>query len=347
VLLPSKAVVDSAVIRFRWGDLGVALACAVTSVVLTGLVFESVTDRDWSVRGWEWPQVMVAASVATVGALWLVFPQRATLSVESGSFVRRLVKSEFKRLGYTVQRLPSPAFDPQFALQIDFDYVLEHYLASRTDPRPFLFLQVGAYDGLSDDPLHRRVREGNWQGMLVEPQPWPFKRLMENYAGLDGLIFIQAAISEQPGQRRMFVIQDETGAPIGSLGGLASFRDAPLRAFHAKMASQYPGSSIGSIEVMCTTFDDVLAGTSYLDLLQIDVEGYDLELLKLFDFGRITPPIVRFEHRHLSVGERDEAVRFLASHGYRMVREEHDTTGYADLSSARRASSQRCENIRS
>jgi hypothetical protein len=126
----------------------------------------------------------------------------------------------------------------------------------------------------------------------------------------------------------MFVIQDRTGAPIESLGGLASFREDPLCAFHARMASEYPGSSVGSIEVACTTFDDVLAGTSYLDLLQIDVEGYDLELLKLFDFRRMKPPIVRFEQRHLSVNEWDEAFLLLAQHGYRMVREEYDTTAY-------------------
>ena len=75
---------------------------------------------------------------------------------------------------------------------------------------------------------------------------------------------------------------------------------------------------------------DSLAG-----LLEIGVEGYDLELLKLFDFGRIKPPIVRFEHRHLSPNERDEAVEFLADHGYRMMREEYDTTAYSAPSSAR------------
>ncbi|MGH3135686.1 MAG: FkbM family methyltransferase [Gaiellaceae bacterium] len=66
---------------------------------------------------------------------------------------------------------------------------------------------------------------------------------------------------------------------------------------------------MGSVEVVCTTFADVLAEASYVDLLQIDVEGYDLELLKLFGFGRITPPIVRFEHKHLSAGDLDDAVQ--------------------------------------
>jgi hypothetical protein len=86
---------------------------------------------------------------------------------------------------------------------------------------------------------------------------------------------------------------------------------------------------------MCKTFADVLADVTYLDLLEIDAEGYDLELLKLFDFSRIKPPIVRFEHMHLSADERDEAVELLADLGYRMVREEYDTTAYSAPSTAR------------
>jgi hypothetical protein len=66
----------------------------------------------------------------------------------------------------------------------------------------------------------------------------------------------------------------------------------------------------------------------YVDLLYIDAEGYDFELLKVFDFDRLAPEIVRFEHVGLSRGEWDEAVRLLAHHGYRTVREEYDTTGY-------------------
>jgi FkbM family methyltransferase len=335
LLLPSKTVVARTPVGLQRRDAVVALRCAAISAVLTSTLVEAGTDRDWSVQGWEWPEVMAAASVMTLGLFWLVSVRTSPRSAEPGGFAKQLVKAELQHLGYTIQRLPSPAFDPQLALQIDFDYVLDHYLASRDDPRPFFFLQVGAYEGITDDPLHERVREGAWHGILVEPQPSHFRRLMENYAGVEGLRFINAAVSEQPGLRRMFVIHDETGTPIEYLGGLTSFREEPVRRFHERMASEYPGSTIGSIEVPSTTFGDVLADASYLDLLQIDVEGYDLELLKLFDFGRIKPPIVRFEHRHLSANERDEAVELLAEHGYRMMREEYDTTAYSAPSRTR------------
>jgi Methyltransferase FkbM domain len=209
VLLPSESVVARTLVGFRRGDAVVALLSAVTSVLLTGVLFEAGTDRDWSVRGWEWPEVMGAASVVTLGVSWLVSRRPSPGPLEPGSFVKQLVKTELEHLGYTIHRLPSPAFDPRLALAIDFDYVLDHYLASREDPRPFFFLQVGAYDGVIDDPLHERVREGNWHGILVEPQPSHFRRLLENYAGIEGLTFVNAAISEERGLRRMFVIQDE------------------------------------------------------------------------------------------------------------------------------------------
>jgi len=80
-------VVGRASIELRRGDVVVALISAAISVVLTGLVFEALTDRDWSVQGWELPEVMVAASVVTLGAFWLVSIRPSPASVGSGSSV--------------------------------------------------------------------------------------------------------------------------------------------------------------------------------------------------------------------------------------------------------------------
>jgi hypothetical protein len=113
------------------------------------------------------------------------------------------------------------------------------------------------------------------------------------------------------------------------MSGTASLREEHLHRSFEFVA--IPGSRIGSVEVASTTFSELLSDIAYLDLLQIDAESYDLELLKLFDFGRLTPPIVRFEHRQMSPSELDEAYEILAQHGYRMVREEHDTTAYSPI----------------
>jgi FkbM family methyltransferase len=242
--------------------------------------------------------------------------------------LRSLLKSGVGRLGYTLVRVPTRVPDPNLELEISFDFVLAHYVTFRRDPRPFVFLEVGANDGVIEDPLHDHVRDKKWHGIFVEPQRKPFEQLVRNHEGLEHLTFINAAISDTPGSRPLYVIVDEAGAPIASLAGLASFRAAPVKHAHRKVASQYPGSRVASTEVTCTTFAEVLAEVSYLDLLQIDAEGYDLELLRLFDFERFAPPIVHFEHRHLSRGDLDAAVTLLGEVGYRMLREEYDVTAY-------------------
>jgi len=57
------------------------------------------------------------------------------------------------------------------------------------------FLQVGANDGLMDDPIHFLVRKYGWRDVLLEPDPQLFERLKENYSGVDGPILVNAALS--------------------------------------------------------------------------------------------------------------------------------------------------------
>ena len=328
-LLPSNAVVRRASIEVTKGAFAIGLVAVLASGLLTGVFFEALTDRDWTVRGWEWPEVLALVLVVVVATVWFV-SSRARREGQTGlGVVKHVAKAQLGHLGYSVQRLPTPADDPQFALEVGFEYVLAHYLAGRIDARPFFFLQIGANDGVGDDPLREHVRSGAWQGILLEPQALPFARLLDNYADVEGLRFVNAAVAAQSGTRRLYVLQDQEGVTIDSMSGTASFRAETLRSPREKL--DIPGSRIGSVEVESTTFSEVLRDVRYLDLLQIDAEGYDLELLKLFDFDRIRPAIVRFEHRHLDRLELDEAFELLACHGYRMVCEEYDTTAYAPM----------------
>lgn len=244
------------------------------------------------------------------------------------SSVKASVKAVLARLGYMLHRLPPRAADSAYAIEFDFEYVLAHFLAQRTASTPPFFLQVGAYDGVSHDPFTAHIREGGWTGILVEPQPIAYERLVANYVDVDGLSFVNAAIAPEPGTRPLYVIQDEAGSVVESLGGTASFDRAHVEWLMSIDGPRYPGTRIGSIPVRCTTFQEILAETASVDLLLIDAESYDFELLKLFDFERFRPAIVRFEHAHLSRADWDEAVEMLARHGYRTLREEYDTTAY-------------------
>jgi len=242
--------------------------------------------------------------------------------------LKTFVKAVLARLGYTVASVPPRAADSAYAIEFDFEYVLAHFLARRTASTPPFFLQVGAYDGVSHDPFATHVRGGGWNGILVEPQPAAFERLVVNYAGVSGLAFVNAAVAPEAGTRALYVMEDEDGSPVESLGHIASFDRSHLERITSKAGRRFPGTSIGSMQVRCTTFEEILLEVPALDFLLIDTEGYDFEILKLFDFERFQPAIVRFEHDHLSRADWDDAVALLARWGYRMLREEYDTTAY-------------------
>jgi hypothetical protein len=79
--------------------------------------------------------------------------------------------------------------------------------------------------------------------------------------------------------------------------------------------------------VQCVTFDTLLDRhkVDRIDLLQIDVEGYDYELLKMFDFERIQPKLICYEHLHLKLSDKNACKKYLTENGYKTLEMEYDT----------------------
>jgi hypothetical protein len=70
------------------------------------------------------------------------------------------------------------------------------------------------------------------------------------------------------------------------------------------------------------------AEIEHVDVLQVDAEGYDLELLRLFDIPRRLPSIVNYEHVTLSREGRNAAADLLIANGYRLAMSHYDTVAY-------------------
>jgi hypothetical protein len=113
------------------------VAVGVVGAGAAALTFEAVTDRDWTLNGWEWPPVLGAALVVMLGALWGFARTLPAVGIDERSPLRMLVKMSLERRGYRIGRLPPLASEPEYALELDFDYVLAHYLERRVDARPF------------------------------------------------------------------------------------------------------------------------------------------------------------------------------------------------------------------
>jgi len=217
------------------------------------------------------------------------------------------------RFGYRIERLIEPI------QSIDlFDLAVRKAMAERGEQ--FFFVQIGAHDGITEDPIHRYVIEYRWAGLLVEPQPKVFEHLVANYAGQSRLEFLNAAIAWKDGVATLYTVPTN-GLP-SAVQGMASF-DSRL------LLKQIPhGTPVIELIVRTVSLESLFRTRkiSRLDLLQIDTEGFDYEIIKMIDYEKIRPEIIHYEHIHLSRADREACEQLLASHGYRLHCSGQNTT---------------------
>ena len=202
-------------------------------------------------------------------------------------------------------------------LSVSLDQVVSHYRVSHPEVQ---FLQIGAFDGVRGDPIFPLVKRHGLRGVLVEPQRDAFERLKANYSCFDpaAYVFVNAAIAARDGQSSLYKIKPEAPGPEW-LHEIASF-DRKVVMRHARVVANLE-SYIEIEEVRCITFATLIqeAGIQRVDLLQVDAEGYDAELLRLFDVPSRKPAIIQFEHKHLSPGDHKQTVGALIDLGYKFA----------------------------
>ena len=241
--------------------------------------------------------------------------------------IKKALRELLHRCGYSVsniRQVPPPLLEKQNLLEINFDLVVAHYLLGKPD---FFFIQVGAFDGVQGDPLRKFVLQHNWSGVLLEPQKRAFQLLERNYANQPHLILKNAAISDRHETRTLYTVGQ--GDVPGWCQGLASFdREVILR--HREMV---PGLEhlIETEEIDCITFQELVeeCQIDHVDLLQVDAEGYDGEIIRMFPFDLIRPGIVHFERKHLSRRDLTNCLDLLVCRGYKFANDgDEDLVAY-------------------
>jgi FkbM family methyltransferase len=184
--------------------------------------------------------------------------------------------------------------------------------------RDVLFLQIGAHDGKTDDKLYRLIQRHGWRGVLLEPVPYLFERLVTNYAGNPRLKFENSALASSDGTTTFYRLR-QTDDPMphwyDQLGTMN--RDVILR--HGREIPDIENYLIEE-RVACISYETLLRkyDISKVDLILIDTEGSDLEVLRQIDFKRHRPQLLIYEHKHLSSSNAGAAVDLLASQDYRV-----------------------------
>lgn len=202
----------------------------------------------------------------------------------------------------------------------------------------FTVVQLGAFVGNTpNDPLYGRLRprlaEGKGRLICVEPVREHFEKLVENYRGAGNVRCENVAVADRNGEATLYRLGVDPvahGYPewLAQLGSLKSDRmgslwdrfekDADLKAFYLRHRLEE--------RVVCVTFAELLRrhGVGRVDLLQMDVEGYEYEILSTIDFERTPIRYVNYESVLLHERKADLAA-WMTRSGYALIDHGQDT----------------------
>ena len=233
-----------------------------------------------------------------------------------------LVHHALRRLGKELRTTPSPlAYNFPSAFRPPLAALLAFMKLTRPD---FAFVQVGANDGIFQDPLAEWIDKFDLHGLLIEPQIEMYESLCTRYRERAGIQVIHAAVAAENGSRPLYRVAPSV-AQESWIAGAATFDQDLL----LKQLVNYPTlrAAVEAVPVRTMTASTLLsqAGISRVDALIIDVEGYDYNILKLFDVGNTKPAILQYEHRHLSRKDWESSLQLLISSGYLVSHTYEDT----------------------
>ena len=146
----------------------------------------------------------------------------------------------------------------------------------------FRIIQVGAHDGVKHDFLSNFLIERDSKGILIEPINDYYNSLVQNFSKFPNLIKLKIALHCNLKESIIYKVDPvyEMNLPDWAPGS-ASFDKNNL--IKQKINQDY----IIEEKVSCSTFMDIY-NKNYcfekVDLIQIDVEGYDFEVIKMIDF---------------------------------------------------------------
>jgi FkbM family methyltransferase len=189
-------------------------------------------------------------------------------------------------------------------------------------------VQVGANDGINNDPIHKFIKRDNWQGVLLEPQKFVYEKYLKPlYGKTKGIVVLNAALDKKDGNKPIYRLSVSNSRWAT---GLTSFNRKVLEeAINSgyvetqaiKEGCQLPGKKEDFIEqenVDCVSLDTLIKryNLDKIDWLQIDTEGFDFEIIKMFNINVTKPKVIVYENLHLSPEDKMECINYLKSSGY-------------------------------
>ena len=163
-----------------------------------------------------------------------------------------------------------------------------------------MFLDVGAYDGVSQSNTLKMEREKGWKGICVEPLESAFKVLQKERKSL----CVKRAISGKTGEKVEF-----------SQNGLYSGITSKL---HRNKIGLKTKKNAPRTKVVTLTLNDLLKQTfapQFIHYFSLDTQGSAFDILRYVDYKRYTFGMISVEHSFIEP-LRTKVIKLLKGLGY-------------------------------
>jgi FkbM family methyltransferase len=201
--------------------------------------------------------------------------------------------------------------------------------------RDVFVLQIGANAG--SDQIHRLISKYRLRGLLVEPQPAVFRRLINAYADEPQIKFANQIIGQADGWTTLFTVSDDGRVPdwITEAASLDKRQLRKVLRWWQKqnkkiMKAREVEALITETILPSVTFATLLHSNNVdaVDLLCIDAMGFDSTIIRMIPFDHVTPSIIQFEHSLLPAPEQQASYQYLSERGYSFAQVGVDTIAY-------------------
>lgn len=234
----------------------------------------------------------------------------------------RLIKTDFLNNHYNKND------DPKFRKSGDLNPLDQLFYKYLSDD--FFFIQIGANNGKRYDPIHHLLEAEKEQvsGIAIEPVEEYFNELQQTYSSFSKIKLLRKAIHNVKESEIIYKINPALPEIQEHLKGMSSFNIDNL------LKDGVLKKDILEEQVKCISLMNLVKEEKIktVHLLQIDAEGYDLEIIKAIDFTLLKPYIINFEHRwkYKLVPEHELFAVFkkLIDNGYRILLDGNDALAY-------------------
>lgn len=186
-------------------------------------------------------------------------------------------------------------------------FVNEHFFKNK---RGLMFVDIGAYDGVTISNSLFFEKELGWNGLCIEPLPDIFKRLKANRS----CTCLNICIADKNGPVNFMHVQSPSVGVADMLSGITNTYDT--RSNIGAFLKEHNGH-IENLILPAKTLNKVLRENRIkrIDYLSIDTEGNEYEILTSIDFNRFKIHIMTIENNYKDLSIRE----FLATAGFELV----------------------------